>query len=148
MATYTCTVFNNQPKAPHTGVQHVGGVISLGATASSAGDIFFLAKLPNGAVPVDFQEWHTILGSAALAVDLGLARGHSNGGIASLSCYQAAGAVATANRMSLAGAPLSQVSLSASDPTGFGILAAKIASGSMSTSFQLNWSFTYRVDGA
>lgn len=147
MSTTTCTVFNNQPKAPHTGVQHIGGVVSLGATGSSVGDVFFLAKLPNGAIPVDFAEYHTITGSTALAIDLGLARGHSNGGISSLSCYIAAGAVATMNRMSLAGAPLSPVSLSASDPTGFGILAAKIVSGSMSASFQLNWSFSYRVDG-
>lgn len=145
MATYTCTTFNGQPKAPHTGVQHVHGVISLGATAWSAGDIFFLAKLPNGAVPVDFQEYHTT-GATACAVSLGLARGHSNGGIASLSCYAASGAQATANRMSLAGAPLSNVSLSGTDPTGFGILSAKIESGTATTSFQLNWSFSYRVD--
>ncbi len=149
MATYTCSVFNNQPKAPHTGVQTVSGVVSLGATGSSVGDTFLLAKLPNGAVPVDFQEYHTITGSSALAVDLGLARGYSNGGIASLSCYLAAGAVATANRMSLGLVVpgLGQFSLSASDPTGFGMLAAKIASGSMSASFQLNWSFSHRVDG-
>lgn len=149
MSTTTCSVFNNLPKAPHTGVQHLHGVVSLGATGSSVGDVFLLAKLPNGAIPVDFMEYHTITGSAALAVDLGLARGYSNGGISSLSCYLAAGAVATSNRMSLGLVVpgLGQVSLSASDPTGFGILAAKIVSGSMSASFQLNWSFSYRVDG-
>jgi hypothetical protein len=144
MATYTCTVYNGQPKAPHTGVQHVSGTISLGATAASVGDVFFLAKLPNGAKVVDFQEYHTT-GATAFAISLGLARGHSNGGIASLSCYLASGAQATANRMSLGLSP-SDVSLSASDPTGFGILSAKVESGTMTTSFQLHWSFSYRVD--
>lgn len=147
MATYTCTTFNNQPKAPHTGVQHVGGVVSLGATGSSVGDTFFLAKLPNGAVPVDFATQHSLTGTTALAIDLGLTRGHANGGGSSLSCYLAAAAITTMNRMSLALNPLQPVSLSASDPTGFGILSAKIVSGSMSASFQLNWMFTYRVDG-
>lgn len=146
MATYTASTFNNQPKAPHTGVQHIGGVISLGATASSNGDVFFLAKLPNGAIPVDFAEYHTT-GATAQAVSLGLAKGFSAGGISSLSCYAASGAQATMNRMSLAGAPLSQVSLSASDPVPYGILAVKIESGTATTSFQINWSFSYRVDG-
>lgn len=145
MATYTCTTFNNVPKAPHTGVQNISGVISLGATASSAGDVIFLAKLPNGAVPVDLLEYHTT-GATAQALSFGLAKGHSNGGGASLSCYLASGAQATSNRLSLAGAPLSVVSLSATEPLTYGILAAKVESGSATTSLQLNWSFSYRVD--
>lgn len=147
MATYTTTTFANlQPKAPHVGNTSVSGQINLGATAVSLGDVIFLAKVPNGAVIVDFKEDHST-GSTALALDFGFANGHANGGAPSLSALISGGAQATVNRNAVNGSTGTNVSLSANDTVGYGILAAKVASGTVTTSLIVNFILSYRVDG-
>lgn len=144
MATYTCTTFNAQPKSVHAGVNSVSGSVTIGP-ASSVGDIVFLAKLPHGAKYVNIQADHTS-GAAALGVDYGLQTG-GPGGAASISCYISAGATNTILTKNVAGVP-ADVSNSDTDPNRFGILAAKVASGSMTASLIINFIFSYRVDGA
>lgn len=146
MATYTTTTYANlQPKSIEGGNQSVGGQFAYGATASSAGDIIFLAKLPYNAYIVDFKEDHTS-GSTALGIDFGLANGHFNGGAPSLSCLISGGAQATVNRNAVNGSTNLNVSLSANDVYGYAILGAKIASGTQTTSVFINWTVSYRVD--
>lgn len=144
MATYTCTTFNAQPKQVHAGVNSVSGVVTIGP-ASSVGDIVFLAKVPHGAKYVHIQADHTS-GAAAMGVDYGLSTG-GPGGAATLSCYISAGATNTVLTKNVAGIP-ADVSNSDTDPNRFGILSAKVASGSMTVSLQIAFVFTYRVDGA
>src|SRR3569623_1197888 len=144
MATYTCTTFNNPAKAVHVGVNSVSGNFNLGATASSVGDVIILAKLPVGARFVSIEEDHST-GATAQALSFGLASG-GPGGSATVSCYIASGAQATANRKNVLGLP-ADVSLSANDANGYGILAAKVESGSATTSLIVNFVFNYRIDG-
>lgn len=147
MATYTSTTFANlQPKAEHVGNQSVSGQFIITAS-SSVGDVVFLAKVPNGASIVDFKEDHSS-GSTALAVDFGLANGHFNGGAPSYSCFISAGAQATVNRNNVNASTGLNVSLSANDALGYGILSAKVASGTMTTSLVINFVLSYRSDGA
>lgn len=144
MATYTSTVFaNNQPKAVHAGVNSVSGSYSMGATASSNGDIIFLAKIPNGAKFVLIEEDHST-GATAQALSFGYASG-GPGGSATFSAFIASGAQATLNRKNVAGIP-ADCSLSANDPNSYGILAAKVESGTATTSLIVNFVFNYRLD--
>lgn len=144
MATYTSTVFaNQQPKAVHTGNMEVQGSITFPA-ASSAGDVAFLCKIPYGARIIDIKEYHTT-GATAQGVSIGLARGFETGGGASLSCYMSGLTQATQQRLNWTTLP-SRVSGSASDPLSFGILAAKVESGSGTTSLKINFSVEFRVD--
>ena len=144
MATYTSTVFaNQQPKAVHVGVNSVSGSINLGATASSTGDIIFLAKIPNGAKYVAFTEDHTT-GAATQAISFGYASG-GPAGSATYSLFVASGAQATINRRTVLGLP-ADCSLSANDPNSYGILAAKIESGTATTSLIINFVYSYRMD--
>lgn len=145
MATYTSTVFANlQPKAVHAGNQSVSGQFSMGGTASSAGDVIFLAKVPHGATIVDVIEDHTT-GSTATGVSFGLATGGAAGGGGSISCFIAAGAIATVNRRSVVGLPIT-VSVSDLDPNRYGIFAASPATGTQTTSLIINFTIIYRMD--
>ena len=144
MATYTSTVFaNNQPKAVHVGVNSVSGSINLGATASSVGDIIFLAKIPNGAKFSYIEEDHTT-GAAAQGISFGYASG-GPAGSATFSMFIASGAQATINRRNVLGIP-ADCSLSANDPNSFGILACKVESGTATTSLIVNFLVSYRMD--
>jgi hypothetical protein len=144
MATYTSTIYaNQQPKANHTGNHEVQGTITFPA-ASSAGDVAFLCKIPYGARIIDIKEYHTT-GATAQVVSVGLARGYEDGGGSSLSCYLSQKTQGTEQRLTWAALP-SRVSGSASDPLSFGILAAKVESGSATTSLKINFSVEYRID--
>ena len=144
MATYTSTVFANNPaKAVHVGVQSVSGSHNLGSTASSVGDVIFLAKIPNGAKFVIIEEDHTT-GAATQALSFGYASG-GPGGSATFSAFIASGAQAALNRKNVAGIP-ADCSLSANDPLGYGILACKVESGTATTSLIVNFVFNYRLD--
>lgn len=145
MATYTSTTFANYPaKSVHVGQMSVSGQYSYGAQASSAGDVIFLCKLPTGAVVTEVQENHTT-GATAQGVSIGLATGGAAGGGASFSAYIASGAQATINRINVLG-PTFATSVSDLDPNRYAVLAAKVESGSATTSLQINWTVNYRVD--
>lgn len=145
MATYTSTVFAGyQPKDIEKGVVSVNGSINLGATASSAGDILFLAKIPNGARPLELIVDHTT-GATTQVLDYGLSSG-GPAGSATSSCFISGGAQASKLRLSVLGLP-ALVSLSDNDPLSYGILAAKVVSGSATTSLIVNFAFLYSMDG-
>lgn len=145
MATYTSTVFANQnAKGEHVGVQVVRGQFNTGATASSAGDIVFLAKIPHGAQIVDLVADHTS-GSTALGISYGLASG-GPAGSATFSCYVASGAQATKLRLSVLGLP-AIISCSDNDPNRYGILSAKLVeAGTGTTSTIINFILTFTND--
>ena len=144
MATYTSSVFaNSQPKAAHIGVISVSGSINLAATASSTGDVLFLAKIPHGAKFVGIEVDHTT-GAATQALSYGYASG-GPGGSATFSAFIASGAQATILRKTVAGVP-ADVSVSDLDGNRYGILAAKVESGTATTSLIVNFIFNYRMD--
>jgi hypothetical protein len=143
MATYTCTTFNAPAKVNHTGVQSVSGSVAATA-ASSVGDVFFLAKIPHGAKFVSIEADHTT-GATAQGLSYGLATGGTSGGGASFSAFIASGAQATALRKNVLGVP-ADVSVSDSSVVRYGILAAKVESGSNTTSLIVNFVFNYRLD--
>lgn len=144
MATYTSTVFaNNQPKAVHAGNSSVSGQFNLGATASSAGDVIFLAKIPHGAKFISIEVDHST-GATAQALSYGLASG-GPAGSATFSCFIASGAQAAILRKTVLGVP-ADVSCSDLDPNRYGILAAKVESGTATTSLIVNFIFNYRMD--
>lgn len=144
MATLTATFYANTPKAVHAGLN----VIRIDYTSSasvSAGDIHFLAKLPNGARVYDLVENH-LTGAATCTIDLGLAKGTESGGGVSISAFCSGVSAATQNRRTVLGIP-PLVSTSDNDPDKFGILAAKIATISSATSgFTLRMQLAYTVD--
>lgn len=145
VATYTSTTFANvQPKNLVSGDQSVSGQVAWTAT-STVGDVAFLCKIPAGAVVVDIIEDHTT-GATAQGLSFGLASG-GPGGSATFSCYIASGAQATMNRRSVLGSQTIVVSLSANDPTGYGIVACKVESGTTTTSLIVNFTVIYRMDG-
>ena len=142
-ATYTSTVFlNNQPKAVHAGVNSVSGSV-MATAASTVGDVFFLAKIPHGAKFVDMQVDHTT-GATTQALSYGLAVG-GPGGTATYSCFIASGAQATILRKTVLGVP-ADISVSDAASDRYGILAAKVESGSPTTSLIVNFIFSYRMD--
>lgn len=147
MATFTSTTFaNNQPKAVHAGNQSVSGqaVVPGTGTAPSAGDIVFLAKIPHGAVIVEFKEDHTCVDT--IGISFGLATGGPSGQ-ATYSALIASGAKATMNRMSVLNTSLGvTVSCSDTDPNRYGILSAKVESGSLTATATINWCVIYRMD--
>lgn len=145
MATYTCTIFSSQPKSVHAGVNSVSGQFNLGATASSAGDVIFLARIPHGAQFVSIEVDHST-GATAQALSYGYATGGAAGGGASLSAFIASGAQAGILRKTVLGVPAA-VSVSDNEVNRYGILAAKVESGSATTSLIVNFIFSYRVDG-
>jgi hypothetical protein len=144
MATYTAVAFNAQPKGVHAGVNSVSGTFNLGATAASVGDVIFLAKVPHGANFVNLEADHST-GSTAFGVSYGLASG-GPAGSATFSCFIASGAQASVLRRTVVGVP-AQVSVSDNDPNRYGILSAKVESGTMTTSLIINFVFSYRADG-
>jgi hypothetical protein len=145
MATRTSTTFENyQPKNVHVGVMSVSGSLNLGATASSNGDILWLAKVPHGAIIVDAYEDHTT-GASTQVLDFGLATSGAAGGGASLSSVIAGGAQATFNRMNVQGTAR-RVSVSDNDTNRYGIFGATVVSGSGTTSLKVNWTLQYRMD--
>ncbi len=147
--TITPSYFTNSTvKYLHEGLVSVSGTVvtpDSTTTVPSAGDVTYLCKIPDQAVIVDFEEDHTTLDT--MTIDFGLASGTDNGD-ATYSSLIAAGSKATLNRRSvLNNSGGVKCSLSASDPNGFGILAAKIAGGSMTASVTINWHVIYRCDG-
>jgi hypothetical protein len=145
MATYTASSFNRAAKGPHTGVQAVVGEFSFPA-ASSVGDVVFLAKIPEGAVVVELVEYHST-GATAQALDIGLAAGGPGGGTISSSCYISGGAQATVNRYAMELNFGHIISLSAAAQPRYGILSAKVASGSNTTSLKIKFTVLYSADG-
>lgn len=145
MATYSSSVMTNQPRRVHAGVNGVWGTFQMpSTTATSAGDIIQLAKIPTGARIIGVACDHSS-GSTALGVSYGLATGTTVGGGASYSAFVSSGAQAT-NLVALAGSLPFTVSVSDSDPNKYGIFAAKIESGTMTTSVLVNFRVTYEVD--
>lgn len=145
MATYSASVMNNQPRRVHAGVNGVWGTFQMpGTTATSAGDIIFLAKIPNGARIIGVACDHSS-GSTALGVSYGLALGTTAGGGASYSAFVSSGAQAT-NLVALAGSLPFTISCSDNDPNRYGIFSAKVESGTMTTSVLMNFRVTYEVD--
>lgn len=144
--TYTATTFANyQPLYNENGVQGVRIAFASGAISMSSGDVIFLAKIPHGALPMDLVEDHSA-GGTAFGIKFGLATG-GPGGAATYSCYIAAGAQATKNRLSVLGMP-AQVSVSDNDPNRYGILACKVGTATSTTSLFVNVIFTYKTDGS
>lgn len=146
MATLTATTFANyQPLYNENGVQGVRIAFNSGATTLATGDVVFLAKIPHGALPMDLVEDHST-GATTYGIKFGLASG-GPAGSATFSCYIASGAQATKNRLSVLGMP-AQVSCSDGDPNRYGILAAKVATATTTTSVIINAIFTYKTDGS
>jgi hypothetical protein len=145
MATTTATLFANTPKAPHTGVVSVAVSYSFGATASSVGDVVFLAKIPHGARILEVIEDHST-GATAQALHIGLSKG-GPGGSATLSAIVSSAAQAAVNRRNVLGLPPT-VSVSDGDPERWGILSATVAAGSATTSLVINAICLYTVDGS
>lgn len=145
MATLTATLFANTPKGIHAGVNAVSVQYNFGAATASAGDIVFLAKIPNGARIVEFIEDHST-GATSHAVSFGLAKG-GPGGSATHSLLIASGAQAAKNRLSVLGLP-PVVSVSDGEAEKWGILSAKIAEGGTATvSLVINVTCLYVTDG-
>src|SRR5687768_14487730 len=97
VTTYTSSVYSNEPKAHHVGVQNIAATQKWTA-AGTLGDTLFCCKVPHGAVIVDFMEYHSN-GQTAAAIDWGFNKGIAAGGAGNLSCLVSGGAVATMNRM-------------------------------------------------
>ncbi len=144
MATYSCSVMTNQPRRVHVARNDVHGQLNLGATAWSAGDILHLCKIPNGAVITAVACDHST-GATATGVSYGLANGGTAGGVSTLSAFIASGAQAT-NLVAVAGSLPYTVSLSDNDTVGWGIFAAKVESGTATTSLIVNFRLSYHVD--
>lgn len=143
VATYTCTIFNNAPRAIHAGVNAVSGQFMWTAT-STVGDVCFLAKIPHGATIIDLCVDHST-GATAQGLSYGLTRGAAAGGGANLSCFIASGAQATILRKTVLGLPV-QVSVSDLDPLRYGEFTAKVESGTTTTSLVVNFTIMYRMD--
>jgi hypothetical protein len=147
MATITSTTFANyQPGGLHVGTMSKSGqvVVPATGTAPSAGDVAFLCKIPHGAVIVDFMEDHTC--ADTIGISFGLATGGPSGQ-ATLSALISSGAKATFNRRNVVntGGGVT-VSVSDNDPSRYGVLSAKIESGSLTASVTINWTVLYRYD--
>ena len=148
LATYTCTIFANQPKYAEKGNITVDGQVKWTA-AGSVGDVLFCCKVPHGAKIVDFMEYHSN-GQTAAAIDWGFNKGIAAGGGANASCLVSGGAVATMNRMSYAASPTGgplRISLSDLDPVRYAVLIGVAASGTFTISVSVAFSITYRSDG-
>lgn len=158
--TYTSTVFANSPlKAVHIGTNTIKGQFTSTAPTSppnSLGDVIFLAKIPHGAVITDFAFDHSST-ETTFGMKYGLASGWPTGGGASLSFLSPSLAIATVKTRYTGGtiardaarttsADPYRISVSDSDPNRYGIVAAKIATASASTTFIVNFSITYRMD--
>lgn len=149
MATYTSTVYENRAvKQPYKGETTIAGQWT-GTAAVTAADVIFLAKLPHGAIIVDFAVDHSAT-VTTYAADYGLASGAKAGGGASLACFVSALANGTIKRRNLqnaTGVENMQISCSVSDPKRFGIFSATIGSNASTTSVPIiNFSITYRCD--
>lgn len=158
--TYTATTFNSPAKQVHIGVTTVTGqFVSTAPTTppNSLGDVIFLAKIPHGATIVDFAFDHTTA-ETTFGMKYGLASGHATGGAPSLSCFSTSLATATVktrwsggtvirkSQFAANGTDTDRVSVSDLDPNRYGIVAAKIATASATTTFVINYSITYRCD--
>ncbi len=138
-------------KAVHIGNQSISGTstIPLAAGAPSSGDQLLLAKIPHGAVIIDFFEDHTC--ADTIGLDFGMQTGVVAGGGGNQSCFLAAGAKATFNRRNVVtagnGGQGITVSVSDLDPNRYGALMAKVASGSLTSQVTINWTIIYRMDG-
>jgi len=149
VATYTCTVFDAQPKTVHEGVCSVSGSwASVTATRLTIGDVIFLAKIPHGARYVDSYFDHTTAaaGGAAFTMQYGFAKGGAAAGAASLSAINSAGNSAAILRKTVLGVPAA-VSVTDSDPNRWGILCASVVANTSPTAVAaINFIYTYRMD--
>ncbi len=151
VATYTCSIFNNVPKAVHVGNQSVSGLIVHSGTI---GDILFLCKVPHGATIVDFLESHTS-GQTAATYSVGLDKGVVAGGAGQASCIilGTAGVIgATTQRFNAAAWPVASnwppvVSLSDLDPVRYATVVAKATAGTFTISVSMRFTLVYRMDG-
>jgi len=144
MATYSSSVMAAQPRRVHAASNTVHGQFNMGATASSNGDVIHLAKIPNGAVITGVNTDHST-GATAQALSYGLANGGTAGGVSTLSAFIASGAQAT-NLQAAAGTLPYTISLSDNDTLGYAIFAAKVESGTATTSLIVNFRVAYHVD--
>ena len=144
MATYTTTTYaNNQPKAVHVGVNNVSGIYLITA-ASSVGDTVLLAKLPQGAAIVD--SWiQTSNGATGTGIQVGLQFGGAAGGGASLAALFTEASTGAVRRYDLNGLP-PVVSVSDAHPERFAAAIATVQSGTMTTSLQIIFSISYKMD--
>lgn len=142
MATYTATSYLNQPKLLHAGDTVTHFSFNLGATASSAGDVIYLAKIPVGAVIADLVEHHST-GATTQVVSFGYISSQST----SLSAFIAGGAQATVNRLNVAPSATGglgyQVTLSDDATQRFAALVAKVESGTATTSLIIQGNIRY-----
>lgn len=83
MSTVTASQLASGAKAVHTGVQVVGGVVSLSVTATAA-SVFLLAKVPNGATIVGWT-FYGDDNAANQVIDIGTSASPSALGSFSLS---------------------------------------------------------------
>lgn len=144
MATYSASVMTAQPKRVHAGANVVHGNFNLGATASSAGDIIMLAKIPTGAVVTGIRVDHST-GATAQALSYGLATG-GPAGAATYSAFISSLAQATVSTTGVVGGIPYTVSVSDTDPNKYGVFSAKVESGTATTSLIVNFCLTYQVD--
>ena len=156
VVTYTSSVFVNTPvKALHMGTNTVKGQYTSTA-AGTVGDVVFLAKIPHGAVVLDFAVDHTTA-ETTFGMKYGLATGTPTGGGGSLSFFSPSLATATVktrytggtiarDAQRTAAADPWRISCSDLDPNRYGILAAKVGTASATTTYNINFSITYRMD--
>ena len=144
VTTYTSTLQNSTPKAPHIGDCSVA-VNFVWTATSTVGDVCFLAKIPQGARILSLEEDHST-GATAQALSFGFDRGIAAGGAGNLSILIASGAQATKNRLSVLGLP-PIISVSDADPQRFAWFSCKVESGTTTTSLVVNAVLTYTMDG-
>lgn len=143
-ATYTCTVYNAQPKQHAYAGDEVNGSLMWSA-ASTVGDIAFLCRVPHGAIITDFAERHST-GATAQALSFGFDKGIAAGGGGNASVLIASGAQAARNVWTYGSGPI-KISLSDLDPVRYATLIAKVESGTTTTSLYIkNFTLSYRTD--
>ena len=142
MAEYTATTYMNPAKRAHFGVNAIA--VNYVLASASIGDVILLAKLPHGARIVDFWEQHTA--ADTLGISFGLKTG-GPGGSATYSLLVSAGAKGSRNTYGISAIP-ALVSASDADSNRFGVLAAKLDSGSATTTgATINCVCLYVCDG-
>jgi hypothetical protein len=134
MATYTATSFLREPRLVHAGLNSQTFRYSLGATASSVGDVILLAKLPWGTTLVDFQEEHST-GATAQLLDYGYD--------STLSAFLSGATQGQINRLTVKTSVGTQFTGSDDATPRYSILKATVAAGSATTSLKLSGNIQY-----
>lgn len=139
MATLTASSFLEAPRSLPSGNVTRTGSYTTGAVAIEASaQTIFLCKIPNHATIVDCFEHHTT-GATSCPMDFGID--------ATLSAFVTQGTQGVINRRSVVANTPYTISLSDSAVAQYGILKATPVAPSATTSFKLNWSVTYTMDG-